>query len=113
MTYREPSFQSNIDRGLNLVNSPIQPAIYARQKIEQEKKKKIVVDDEPYDKDIYSTKLPLIEQFVGKPKVQHTRTLAVLNDPNKMQNALQDKLLKIKQGNPYTPQTRSPAETPR
>jgi hypothetical protein len=34
--------------------------MYARQKIEAEKKK-VINEDRPFDQDVYSTKLPLLE----------------------------------------------------
>lgn len=50
---------------------------------------------------------------MGRPKVEHTRTLAAINDPNKVQNSLKEKLERIKYKNPYTPQNRTPAGSPR
>ena len=32
-------------------------------------KKKTLIQDESFDQDVYSTKLPLLEQFVGRPRV--------------------------------------------
>lgn len=66
MTYRADIYDANLDIGLDLKNSPMQPAQVAKE-IFQQQKKKVTLDTSITGDDVYSTKLPIIEQFVGAP----------------------------------------------
>ena len=78
MTYRNEVFDENIERVLDPKNSPLQPAVYVRQKLESERRKLEIQNEQM--KDPYKPRLPEVEKF-AKPTSPPQQPSARM-DPN-------------------------------
>lgn len=78
MTYRNEIFEQNIERALDPVNSPLQPAVYARQKQESERHK-TRAREELANSDAYSARMAEVDKFLGPRPIAHEATLKHLS----------------------------------